>query len=198
MSYDELSRKEIDTGDILLFSGTGPISNGIKAGSLSKWSHVGVAIYSPELDVLLAYQSTTLSKIKDYTDGIHKQGVQVNLLSDVLNTYKGEVAVRNLDVHRTPEMLRVLSYFRREMKGRPYEQSKIELIKSVYDGPFGVNIEDLSSLFCSELVAELYQRWGLISEDIPSNEFVPANFAPESGLELLRGATLSDVVYLKR
>lgn len=196
MSYCTTVREQIDTGDIILCSGTGRISNGIKAGTFSKWSHVAVAVYVPQSDIVLAYQSTTLNKIKDWTDDSLKQGVQINLLSDMVSTYPGEIAVRHLDVHRTPKMLSDLANFRLEMKDRPYEKSKLELIKSAYDGPGGHNEEDLSSMFCSELVAELYQRWGLIDNSLSSNEFVPANFSTGRDIELLKGATLGPEIYL--
>jgi hypothetical protein len=37
--------------------------------------------------------------------------------------------------------------------------------------------ETLEDLFCSEAVAELYQAMGLLPEDVPSNNYVPADFA---------------------
>jgi hypothetical protein len=48
-------------------------------------------------------------------------------------------------------------------------------------------MEDLTSLFCSELVAEAYQRLGLLDESTPSNEFTPADFSEAEGLVLLKG-----------
>jgi hypothetical protein len=41
----------------------------------------------------------------------------------------------------------------------------------------GINKEDLSSLFCSELVAEAYQKMGLLTEQLPSNEYIPKDFS---------------------
>lgn len=37
--------------------------------------------------------------------------------------------------------------------------------------------DDLTSLFCSQLIAAAYQRLDIISKDIPSNNFVPSDFA---------------------
>lgn len=74
------------------------------------------------------------------------------------------------------------------MAGREYEQDQIELIKAAYDGPLGRNSEDLTSLFCSELVAEAYQRLGLLSEEKPSNEYTPAEFSEKRQLKLLKGS----------
>lgn len=84
-------------------------------------------------------------------------------------------------------MLETLSQFRQEMKGRPYEEDEIELIKAAYDGPLGRNTEDLRSLFCSELVAEAYQRMGLLSDAQPANEYTPKDFSDEGELVLLKG-----------
>lgn len=190
-------RSRIQTGDILLFSGTGPISQGIKKGSRSNWSHVAMAVRSENPDIVMVYQSTTLSKAKDLHYGEPRQGVQINLLSETVSIYPGQIAVRYLETLRTPEMMRQLESLRIELRGHPYEQDKCELFKALYDGPFGHNEEDLSSLFCSELVAEVYQRWGLISEDLSSNEFIPKDFSTEKPIELLKGATLSDEVFLK-
>jgi hypothetical protein len=48
--YDERMRAELKTGDVVLFSGKGGISAGIKWATLSRWSHVGMikkAIFWP-------------------------------------------------------------------------------------------------------------------------------------------------------
>jgi hypothetical protein len=81
-----------------------------------------------------------------------------------------------------------------DLLNRPYEKDKLELIKAAYDGPLGHNEEDLSSLFCSELVAEAYQKMGLLREPpkgLPSNEYTPKDFSEKKGLVLEKGASLS-------
>jgi hypothetical protein len=168
-------REDLNTGDIVLFSGKGLISNVIKRFTGSPWSHVGMVICSPEWNMKLLWESTTLSKLKDITSGEARQGVQLVPLSERIKTYEGEVGIRKL-LHTEPLNNQALIDLRAEVKGRPYEESKIELFKSAHDGFMGGNEEDLSSLFCSELVAEAYQRLGLITEDTPSNEFTPADF----------------------
>jgi hypothetical protein len=190
--YNDI-RHTIDTGDIILYSGNGPISNAIKVLTRSKWSHVGMAVRT-DMDILLVYQSTTLTKVKDYNDNIGKKGVQINLLSESIEEYEGDIGVRHLVGERSGYMLDKLATFRSEMKDRPYEKSQRELIKSVYDGPGGRNIEDLDSLFCSELVAECYQQMGVLTEDKPSNEYVPADFSKD--LDLSKNYVLSSIINL--
>ena len=49
--------------------------------------------------------------------------------------------------------------------------------------------EDLSSLFCSELVAEAYQRMGILDPERSSSEYTPDDFssARDSALKLKSG-----------
>lgn len=187
MAYDDI-RDSLQTGDLILFSGKGPISTGIKLFTASKWSHIGMVISIDGWDSMLLWESTSLSKIKDAIDGKAKQGVQTVLLSDRINGYEGDIALRRLIVKRTPEMVTTMREFRKSVKNRPYEESKIELIKSAYDSIFGSNNEeDLSSLFCSELVAEMYQRMGLLSEEKLSNEYTPSDFGDKKNIQLMGG-----------
>jgi len=179
VEYEKI-RDKLDTGDIVLFSGKGGISSGIKWFTISRWSHVGMVIKMADFDSIMLWESTTLKSVDDYDRGHPVRGVQLVSLSDRIKIYRGEIAIRLLDVKRNAAMRAALYGFRQEVKFRPYEQNKLELIKSCYDGPFGENEEDLSSLFCSELIAESYQRMGLIPNSIPSNEFTPKDFSEDS------------------
>ncbi len=188
-------RPKLLTGDMILFSGADIVSNFVKVFTRSKWSHVGMVVNIPEWDMVLLWESTTLSKIRDIRTGTVRQGVQLVPLSERIKAYKGVMAVRLLDVERTYVMREALAKLRVEVSGRPYEQDKVELFKSAYDFFGGKNEEDLSSLFCSEMVAEGYQRMGLLDEwpkGLPSNEYTPANLADYS-LQLIKGS-LSPII----
>ena len=126
---------------------------------------------------MLVWESTTLSTIKDIDTNSHRKGVQVVPLSRRVEEYSGEIAIRVLIPQLSDDQSEELRETRKEFKGRPYEKDKWELICSCYDGPGGRNTLDLQSLFCSELVAEVYQRIGLLDKSNPSNEYTPANFA---------------------
>lgn len=193
MKYEDI-RSKLKTGDVLLFSGKGGISEGIKFFTLSKYSHVGM-VYKLEdpLDPdgsIFCWESTTLSNLKDADTGKLTKGVQRVELSERLERCfaKGyEISVRQLSNALTADMVRALNKFRHDVSGRPYETSKVELLKAAYDGMFGDNEEDLSSLFCSELVAEAYQKMGLLTETVPSNEYIPKDFSEEKNLSLELG-----------
>jgi hypothetical protein len=198
MKYEDI-RKQLKTGDILLFSGKGGISEGIKFFTLSKWSHVGIVYrFDDPRDAkgsIFCWESTTLSNLQDADTGKLTKGVQRVELSERLERCFAsgyEVSVRPLAKSLTDDMIRALNDFRHEVSGRPYEKDKIELLKTAYEGIFGNNKEDLSSLFCSELVAEAYQRMGLLTEKMPSNEYTPKDFSSEKGLSLELGYSLSN------
>ncbi len=190
-------RDDLRTADIVLFSGVGFVSNVIKLITNSKWTHVGMIIKLINPDIILLWQSTSLSKIKDFETKEIKKGVQLVCLSEVVKDYTGEIAIRHLDGAANGSMLFDLMLFRDEIKRRPYEQNAIELFKSAYDGLLGNNIEDLKSLFCSELIAEAYQRLLLLPENIPSNEYTPADFSSERKINMMKG-NLSEEIYIKK
>ena len=191
--YEKL-RGRLSTGSIVLFSGKGGVSAGIKWATGSKWSHVGLVVNSLELNTVLLWESTTLSSLKDLDTGVAREGVQIVPLSERLKGYRGSASVRVLSPGRQDwevVALGKLRRLRRELRGRPYEESRLELLRAAYDGPWGENVEDLSSLFCSELVAESYQELGLLPTSPPSNEYTPQDFSAEVAIDLLGGARLS-------
>jgi hypothetical protein len=107
--------------------------------------------------------------------------------------YGGETAIRPLCVERTEAMREALLSFYEEARGRPYERNRLELLRATYDGRLGKSRRaDVTDFFCSELVAEAYQRMGLLPTDPPSNEYTPKDFCSdrEPPLPLLLGARL--------
>jgi hypothetical protein len=203
VKYRDL-RSELKTGDILLFSGKGGISEGIKFFTLSKWSHVGM-VYKFESDLdpkgsIFCWESTTLNDVADADTGKLTQGVQRVELSERLERCfaKGyEISVRRLSQPLTNDMIKELNEFRHEVSGRPYEKSKLDLIKAAWDGLLVGSKEDLSSLFCSELVAEAYQRMKLLTEEKPSDEYTPKDFSSEKRLRLELGYSFGNEIAIE-
>lgn len=200
MRYQDI-RDQLKTGDIILFSGKSGISEGIKFFTLSKWSHVGMVYRfdsaADPLGSVFCWESTTLCDLKDADTGKLTKGVQRVELSERLERCfaKGYgIAVRRLSGAVDDAMLLALNTFRHEVSGRPYELDRLELFKAAYEGLFGDNKEDLSSLFCSELIAEGYQRMGLLPDDVPSNEYTPKDFSSERRLRLQRGYALQNEI----
>ena len=190
-------RDRLQTGDLVFFSGKSHSSTLVKLSTSSHWSHV--AMVYRDGDRVLLWEAATLRNIPDYDSGKVVRGVRLACLSDYLNQYDGDIAVRHLDVERTDEMLQAFAVFREQVRGRPYEKDLLEKVLAACDFLWCENVEDLSSFFCSELVAETYQRMGLLSEDKPSNEYTPHDFTSDAAVPLpLFKGTLGPEVMLSR
>ena len=102
-SYQQL-RKKIKTGDLVLFSGKGGVSDWIKLFTGSKFSHIGLALVlsDDDQDMVLLLESTTLNDIEDIESGQIRRGVQLVPLSERVRTYKGKVYLRPLSKKPTP------------------------------------------------------------------------------------------------
>ena len=120
-----------------------------------------------------------------------------------LASYRGMVAIRHLGFERgalTGAMSGSLHMFMEEVKGRPYERRWMELLRAA--NWFGHNDkEDLSTLFCSQLVAAAYQRMGVVSRaERSSNAYIPGDFATNASakraVKLQKGAYLSEEVVI--
>ena len=188
-------RHELDTGDIVLFRGQTLFSRLIQRATRSAWSHVAMVMRLPEYDFLALWESAGLGTVPDMRSGEIARGVQLVPLSERVRSCAGAIAVRRLEgitlgITARESLMRL----RGELRGRPYERSLVDLVRASYDGAGGANAQDLSSLFCSELVAEAYQRLGLLGDGVPSSEYTPADFAAHSRLSLLDGTLGPEIV----
>ena len=193
------TKASLRTGDIVLFSGDSIQSAEVQCGTRSTFSHIGMVVRCDHLlgSGLCLWHSPAQKMIfaPDKLTNRIKSGPQLNELDVSLRLAKGRVFIRRLLKRRqiSPPSLIVrligetdpcengLSELMREEVRLPYEQSFLELFKAAYDGPFGKNKPDPSSLFCSELVAEAYTRLHLLNDDCnwPSNEYVPCDFSED-------------------
>jgi hypothetical protein len=190
-------RPTLDSGDVLLFSGESRFSRGIKRLTGSHWSHSALVARPQAGGHLLLWEATLDTDLADVDTHEIAEGVHLYDLEHWIRHYGGETAIRPLRVERTEAMREALLAFYYEARDRPYERNRLELFRSVYDGPLGRNRKpDLTSFFCSELVAEAYQRMGLLPTSPPSNEYTPLDFSSErkTQLALLLGATLGPEV----
>ena len=192
--YEDI-RHQLNTGDLVLFRGESLFSRLIQRATRAAWSHVALVMRLPEYDYLALWESTGLGSVPDMRSGEVTRGVQLVPLSARVRSHAGAIAVRRLEgvtlgLHERTALMEL----RRELRGRPYEQSLVSLVRAAYDGAAGANAEDLGSLFCSELVAEAYQRLGLLGDGVPSSEFTPADFSAHSRLALLAGTLGPEIV----
>ncbi len=88
-----------------------------------------------------------------------------------------------LKVERTREMKEALHDFVDEVHGRPYKLNPLELWRALRTSN---DRDNISSIFCSQLVAAAFQRMGLLSTKLSSNNYLPVDFA-DKHLRLLKG-----------
>lgn len=200
---------KLQTGDLVLFSGATSSGAIIKFFDNAQFSHIGIVIKSKFSSHLMIWEaSTNKAGLVDIESGKVRKGVELLPLKEkIFSGWYNRVAIRRLvdiDDEKRNEMYQELLKFRTEVQGRPYEKSKVELILSALDFQeeylsFLRNTkEDLSSLFCSELVAETYKRMGLIAGKRLSNEYTPDDFASHNDKTLnLQFGKLEKEVYVE-
>jgi hypothetical protein len=194
-------KPQLDSGDVLLFSGTSRFSNAIKGSTFSHWSHAGLVARPHAGGQVLLWEATLDTDLADVATHEAAPGVRLFDLEHWLRHYGGETAIRRLRVERTDAMRAALLEFYREARGRPYQRNRLEMLRAVYDGPLGRNrTDDDTSFFCSELVAEAFQRMGLLSDKPSASEYTPHDFSSERrrALPLLLGATFDPEVLVCR
>lgn len=167
--YESL-RHEIKTGDVFAFGGKKRASNIIKLVTRGPVSHVGIVVDFDEgrfggRNVMLV-ESTSLNKTS---------GVQMRWLSHAVFNYIGEIWWLKMSKERRKRMDETkLKMFLRNQIGKPYDTKGA--IQAGVDkfSPFGIfdADEDLSELFCSELIMAAYEASGVI-EDINVSEVTP-------------------------
>jgi hypothetical protein len=195
-AFAELAPR-LDSGDVLLFAGDSRLSRGIKRLTGSHWSHVALVARPSAGGPLLLWEATLDTDLPDVVTHQVRAGVKLYLLEHWITYYAGETVIRPLAVERTAAMRAALLAFYEEVRGQPYEQSRLQLLRA----NLGRNRKkDLSSLFCSELVAEAYQRMGLLPPKPPSNDYTPNDFSSQrkKPLPLQLGATLGPEVLVCR
>ncbi|MFW9872116.1 MAG: hypothetical protein ACFFG0_03365 [Candidatus Thorarchaeota archaeon] len=179
----ECIRNNLKTFDLVFFKNNRFIS------FFHGYSHIAIVVRYEDLKEkpenfregsVLLFESTSLNKIKDAFENKSKRGVQFVYMSDKLKTCSGQVFIRRLAGFRTPEMLSIFNDFVKEVENRPYEKGIkgiIELIHSCFQ--LLTFKQNLTNIFCVELVAELYQRLNLISKDKASNNYKIKDFAKD-------------------
>ncbi len=187
------------TGDLVLFSGSCNVGKLIKLVQRNIWSHVGMIVIDRNYDFPCLYESTHSDKIVDLDTKKITQGVQMVSFEDKVKFYPGSIGYRRLTNIADHELNHdSFAQLKNSLQGKAFENSIWQIIKSKYDGPLGANREDLTSLFCSELIAASYQALGLLpaSEIRTSNEYTPSDFSCQS-FTLCKNAQLSEITIIK-
>lgn len=198
--------ENLQTGDIVLMKGITVSGSIIRLFDQSEFSHIGMIFKAPFISQVMVFEaSTNKAGLVDIETGKVTQGVELlPLEAKIFSGWYGRVAIRHLigvSEEERQELNQKLMGFFEEVSGRPYEKNKLDLILSSMKFleealPFLKNRkEDLSSLFCSELVAAALQRMGIIDDIKVSHSFTPDDFSSNRDLVLRKGS-LSKEIYI--
>lgn len=178
---------ELQTGDLVLFSGRTFSARLVQIFTGSYWSHVGIVVRLPEHgDVPLLWEATRASKLADIHKGSTFDGVQLVSLAEKVASYPGEVVVRRLVGAETAKRrYRRIKPLVRQWEALPYSNFVFKQLRAWWRGHEAAAWQ--RGGFCSEFVAEVYKHLHLLPADKRSMDYVPRDFSPESALPLLRG-----------
>ena len=162
-----LIREKMKFGDVISFSGKGVISNVIKWHTKSDISHVGIVldteIIKGEKRIVLI-ESTSLVNLPDLRTKELIKGVQQHHLSQRLNNYDGQAYYHELLTPLTDaQKASMFSWlFRKHGSRTPYDiVQALGSSLDLFDSLGFENTPDYSSLFCSEMVARVFEIAGI-------------------------------------
>ena len=168
----------LNWGDVVLFNLKSLSGQLVSAATASSWDHVGI-VYE---------QDGKLFLLEAVAGGV--QALELNgRVLDALNA-GAKVGFRRLSVTRSPELKAELWSFAVGMTGRSYKKSVGQLVSSRW----GRNkADDLSSVFCSELVAAALKQLALLPESCVTSNVLPKDFL-SGDLPLCNGASFLPLV----
>lgn len=185
-------RDKMQPFDLISFSGKGHVSNIIKGFTNSDISHVALVykiLDENEKERVLIIESTSLVTLPDKIHGEMIKGVQIQALSERLNTYDGQVYWHKLNVPISEaRQASMYSWLLTQHTAR----IKYDTIGAVRSG---VDIwdymmeskPDYEKLFCSEMVAKVYEIAGYFIQN-------PSEQTPE---DVVKFGFLDDRVQIK-
>ena len=184
---------DLQTGDIILFSGDSIISSIIRLTTFSRYSHIGIVLKNPDFllngekleGLYLLHSDGPYSQ--DLETGSYIYGVQISLLEDKIKSYNGLIGYRKLKSvdgnYDNDYMKKHIGKIYTHISSRPYNLSMTSFLKAIYNSSYYCKDDkpkehfDLlpcveSNLrtgsygfFCSSLVAFIYMSLGYISLD---------------------------------
>ena len=192
---------EMQTGDLILFSGTSSESEWIKLFTLGPFSHSAM-IYRPDTSQPpLMWQEAPDAIVVDPHTGTSHGGAQLGdalaATEVITNQYKDVPYYVKLNWERpgslNPAMLDVVN----EYENRPFG-TVLQMALNYAIGHLYNQATDQSAVYCAELVVSTYQSIGLLDESHPPNWYSPNSFAPNSidHIPWLQGVSLATPIEL--
>lgn len=196
---------ELQTGDLVLFSGNEILSNAIQLVTDSKYTHVGMVVVVDKEHPLnglengsylleaLSDQDVEDAELEEKTNG-----VQLTRLNERINKYEGNVYCRRLDIDRDKQFWEKLNHVYDLIRGVPFNSSPIDWAATGFFPELQKNnIPD--KFFCSALIGFMYIHLGIFQTYTEWSGFRPKDFGQESGnrYPLMKKGYLGPIQMLK-
>jgi hypothetical protein len=172
---------EMQTGDLIMFSGTSSESEWIKLFTLGEFSH-STMIYRPDpSQPPLMWQEAPDAIVADPHTGTSHGGAQLgdalSATEVITNQYKDVPYYVKLNWTRpstlNQDILNVINAY----EERPFG-TVLQMALNYAIGHFYNQATEQSSLFCAELVAQTFQTLNLLDTSHPPNWYSPNSFGP--------------------
>ena len=164
----------LQTGDLVLFHGSGWISKTLEWMGKSQYSHVGIIIINPcflhpNLENGVYVWHSSWGEAPDNKGQKHVFGVQLQKLEDVIKEYEPHsVYVRHITAHHDVIFYQQLVAIHKEVHGKPYDLHIMDWIMAELQLYHPVEISALwkhtDRFWCSALVSYIYVRLGWIKD----------------------------------
>lgn len=174
---------ELETGDIVLFSGNYFLSHIVEYFTKSIYSHVGVVLKNPNLGDAkfkgIYLLESGFENTPDPENHRIKKGVQIINLEDKIKNYRGRIYVRKLHCTRDKKFYEKIIEIHSTVHNIPYDLNPIDWIKGYFKIDIG-NTQKENTYWCSALVSFVYVELGFLNKNIPWTLISPKELSSSS------------------
>jgi len=174
---------ELETGDIILFSGNYFLSHIIEYFTNSIYSHSGIILKNPNLGDAkfkgIYLLESGFENTPDPENQRIKKGVQIINLEDKIKNYKGRIYVRKLHCTRDKKFYEKIIEIHSTVHNIPYDLNPTDWIKGYYKLDIG-NTQKENTYWCSALVSFVYVELGFLDKNIPWTLISPKELSSSS------------------
>ena len=181
-----IDKYNMKTGDIILFNYTGGgffglFDSFIKFFTKSKFTHIGMVLKDPDflnvkLKGIFIWESSYNGTI-DPQDGKIKFGVQITPLSDLVNSYNGNIYLRRVNFDKDLLNNKKLRSVHDIVYKKPYDIIPSDWLEAIMRKD--ENPQKTSRFWCSALVGYIYTSCGLLNEETDWSILRPSDFSIE-------------------
>jgi hypothetical protein len=183
---------ELKTGDLVLFAGQGLTSGLFKWLGRSDCTHVGLVLRGP---------GEAEPRLWEAGSEGPRRGTRVVRLAVRMAECRGRMSARCLNRPLAGVQCRRLDSLQQEMAERARAPGLLDLMGAADDGWLGGRRDKLGDPTDAELVAEAYQRLGLLDDvahgGLLPSAYRPRQFAQDRGLALKNGYALGPELLLR-